>query len=125
GGGKMEGGRPTEIAVDPQYDDGFLTHPRTRMLAREHEISMRALSAFRSFRLAGGVGETEFLPGQRDTRCHVAQLLERHFPGSGAQAAVGGHVDTRRITEDLDRVEHPIPDQLRRLDEVAVDVEDA
>src|SRR5438094_1198690 len=126
GRGKMERGGPTEIAVDPEHDDGFLTHRRTRMVAREHEISMRALSAFalRAFR-SRGLAETEFLAGQRDTRRHVAQLLERHFPGSGAQAAVGGHVNARRITEDLDRVEHPIPDQLRRLDEVAVDVEHA
>src|SRR5207247_11061130 len=50
GSREMQRGSPTEIAVDPEDDDGFLTHQRTRMLAREHEMSMRPLSAGQGLR---------------------------------------------------------------------------
>src|SRR5207245_7978594 len=72
--------------------------------------------AARTIALAGWVFEAAFLAGQGDPGRHVAQLLEGDLPGAGAQPAVGGDVDPRRIAEDVDGIEHPVADQLGRFD---------
>src|ERR1700730_13958936 len=69
--------------------------------------------------------ERELLPGELDAGGHVAQLLVSDLPGSGPKAAVGCDMDSRRVAEDLDGIQHAVADQLGRLDEVAVDIEHA
>ena len=87
-----------------------------------------ALSFGGSWRLDAardGGGPVEDLFGQARALHHVRQLLVDDVPASRAQAAVGVHLDALRIAEHVDRVEDPIPDELRRLNEVGVDVEHA
>src|ERR687887_474850 len=56
---------------------------------------------------------------------HVPELFVRHLPTARAKTAVRADVDSLGIAEHLHGVENPVPDELGRLDEVRVDVEDA
>src|ERR671930_402106 len=56
---------------------------------------------------------------------HVPELFVRHLPTARGKTAVRADVDSLGIAEHLHGVENPVPDELGRLDEVRVDVEDA
>src|SRR5512140_907342 len=56
---------------------------------------------------------------------HVPELFVGHLPAARSQPAVGTNVDSLGIAEDLRGVENPVADELGRLDEVRMDVEDA
>src|ERR671933_74612 len=64
------------------------------------------------------LGETR--PGD-----HVRELLVDDVPTPRPQTAVRVDLDPARVVEDVDRVEDAVADELGRLDEVGVDVEDA
>src|SRR5207237_10842661 len=75
--------------------------------------------------LSGSVFARERFFRQARAFAERLQLRVCDLPAARAQAAVGADVDPLRVAEDLDRVEDPVAHELRRLDEVRVDVKPA
>ena len=69
--------------------------------------------------------DAEFFLRQRHTLDHVLELGVGDVPGAGPEAAIRSDVNPFGAAEHADGVQDPVADQLRRFDEVGVDVEDS